>query len=179
MWVAFNNKIARFVGYETGMGASLTVANLGIVFSQLGERTLVIDGNFRKPYQHALFAKANDVGLTDILAGRASLACVQKVENLVGLPLLSAGTPAPNPQELLGRPLMAQTMEQIASDYDVVLVDSGPLSFTSDSQLLGAVCKGIVLVSRVGVSKARDAVRLHKIVKTTGAEIMGVILTEW
>jgi protein-tyrosine kinase len=178
-WFSQGHKFAQFAGYETGIGASLTVANLGIVFSQLGERTLVMDGNLRKPYQHALFGKANDVGLTDVLAGRASLSCIQKVENLVGLSLLSAGTPAPNPQELLGRAQMAQTMSQLALDYDVVLVDSAPLSFSSDAQLLGAACKGIVLVSRKDYSKARDAVKLHSIVKTTGAEILGVILTEW
>jgi protein-tyrosine kinase len=178
-WFSQGNKIAQLVGYETGIGASLTVANLGIVFSQLGERTLVIDGNLRKPYQHTLFGKTNDAGLTDILAGRATLDCVQKIESLVGLSLLSAGTPAPNPQELLGRPQLAKTMASFAANYDVVLVDSAPLSFSSDAQLLGAVCKGLVLVSRIGVSKARDTVRLHKIVQTTGAQVIGVILTEW
>ena len=177
-WFSLGNKLAMFAGYESDIGCSLTVANLAIVFSQLGERTLVIDGNLRKPHQHKLFGKENERGLTDLLVQRATTDCVQKIESLRGLYLLTAGTAAPNPQELLARPQLLRTLSSLQLDYDVVLVDSAPLSESSDAQLLGTLVKGLVMVCQKDRSKMRNTEKLHAAMKMTGAELLGVILTE-
>ena len=138
----------------------------------------MIDGNLRKPHQHKLFGKENERGLTDLLVQRATTDCVQKIESLRGLYLLTAGTAAPNPQELLARPQLLRTLSSLQLDYDVVLVDSAPLSESSDAQLLGTLVKGLVMVCQKDRSKMRNTEKLHAAMKMTGAELLGVILTE-
>lgn len=177
-WFAVGNKSVMFASHEPGAGCSLTVANLAIVFSQLGERTLIIDGNLRRPRQHELFGLQNNSGLSDILAQRADLSAVQKVDSLLGLHVLSAGAAAPNPQELLGRPQLAEVLEEANRQYDIVLIDTAPVSESSDAQLFGPLARGAVLVLRKNTTPVRSAEKLNAAMKLTGAKTLGVILSE-
>ncbi len=68
---AEHRQILTIVGAERGEGRSYLAANLAVVFSQLGERTLLIDANLRTPRQHQLFKLENRLGLSTLLAGRA------------------------------------------------------------------------------------------------------------
>src|SRR5690606_25049337 len=86
-----------------GEGCSELAANLAVVFSQMGERTLLIDANLRFPDQHIIFNLKQPRGLSDILIGRNDLSVASKLDSLSGLSVLGAGTIPPNPQELLNR----------------------------------------------------------------------------
>jgi len=176
-WFSAGNKFVMFACFDSSVACSLTVANLGIVFSQLGERTLIIDGSLRQPCQHTLFGLTNDCGLTDVLAQRAGLDCIQKVGNLIGLYVLSSGTTAPNPQELLGRPALAGVFDAVKDQFDIVLIDTAPLAGSSDAQMLGPLAKGVVMVLQQGATRARNAVKLNAAIQLTGAERLGVILS--
>ena len=177
-WFSAGNKVVMFASHEANPACSLTVANLAIVFSQLGERTLVIDGNLRSPQQHSLFGMPNDVGLSDILAQRSDIGAIQKVPHLVGLYLLCAGTTPPNPQELLGRPRLGELVQSVEYEFDIVLIDTSPLKESSDAQLVGPVAKAVVLMLQKHVTRARGAERLHAAMKVAGAETLGAIVTE-
>ena len=93
-WVSGGNKTICVAGYENETAVGWLAANLAIVFSQLGERTLLIDANLRSPQQHQLFRLENRAGLADVLASRARLDCAQRIGHLLGLSVLTAGTPA-------------------------------------------------------------------------------------
>ena len=175
-WTSAGNKFMMFVCYEPSSACSLSVANLGIVFSQLGERTLIIDGNLRQPRQHALFGLSNDCGLSDILAHRADMDCIQKVESLIGLYVLVSGTSPPNPQELLGRPALAGVFDSVRDEFDVVLIDTACLAGSSDAQIIGPLAKGVVMILREGTTTARSAAKLNAAMQLTGAERLGIIL---
>lgn len=177
-WFSAGNKTVMFASFESNAACSLTVANLAIVFSQLGERTLIIDGNLRSPRQHRLFGLPNDSGLTDILAQRANTGVIQKVENLLGLNLLSAGTSAPNPQELLSRSQLGKLLQEVQQAFDIVLIDTAPLNESSDAQLIGPLGKAVVMVLKKNTSTARGAEKLNAAMKVTGAERLGVILVD-
>ncbi len=176
-WFSVGNKFLMFACYEPGWNCSLNIANLGIVFSQLGERTLIIDANLRQPHHHTLFGLSNDCGLSDVLAHRANLDCIQKVESLIGLYVLVAGTSAPNPQELLGRPALAGIFAAVKDEFDIVLIDTACLGGSSDAQSIGPLAKGVVMLLREGTTTARNAGKLNAALKLTGAERLGVILT--
>ena len=97
------HKSLAVVSEARGDGRSYIAANLAVVLSQLGGRTLLIDADLRNPSQHALFGLENRIGLSAVLAGRAGAEAVQRVAELGSLSVLPAGVAPPNPQELLAR----------------------------------------------------------------------------
>ena len=84
-WFARGRSALAIVGVEPGDGASIFASNLAVVFSQLGEQTLLVDANLRSPHQHEVFALKPRHGLSDVLAGRADLDVIARVPAFVDL----------------------------------------------------------------------------------------------
>jgi protein-tyrosine kinase len=95
-WFAHRKGLV-IVGVDCGDGASLFAANLAVVFSQLGENTLLVDANLRNPSQQNIFDIGVQQGLSDLLAGRIGLEAVVRIEEFVSLSILPAGTRPPSP----------------------------------------------------------------------------------
>ena len=100
---AEERQVLTIVGAERGEGRSYLAANLAIVFSQLGERTLLVDADLREPRQHYLFHLENQIGFSTLLAGRSREEAIVRIPDLAGLSVLPAGPTPPNPLELLNR----------------------------------------------------------------------------
>jgi chain length determinant protein tyrosine kinase EpsG len=147
-WFGRGRKALAVAGVEPGDGASLFAANLAVVFSQLGEQTLLVDANLRTPRQHEIFALKQRAGLSDVLAARAELDVIEKVAPLMDLSVLAAGTLPPNPQEMLARSSFAGLNLNLESRYDVVLYDAPACSLGSDALALAARVGGVLLVAR-------------------------------
>src|SRR4051812_26212274 len=105
-------------------GRSFIAANLAVVFSQLGSRTLIVDADFRAPRQQAIFNVPDRFGLSSVLSGRADLSAAIPVTGMTGLAVLPAGPLPPNPLELLSRPAFAQFLAKTQAEYDVILIDT-------------------------------------------------------
>jgi protein-tyrosine kinase len=147
-WFARGRKALVVVGVESGDGASMFAANLAVVFSQLGESTLLVDANLRTPHQHEIFDVSGRQGLSDVLAGRADLDVIAKVPAFIDLSVLTAGTQPPNPQELLSRSSFGTVNTQLESRFDVVLYDCAAYSAGSDSLAVAGRAGGVLLVAR-------------------------------
>src|SRR5438552_6732065 len=98
---AEQRQVLTVIGTENGEGRSYLAANLAVVFSQLGERTLLIDADMRTPRQHRIFNIPDRIGLSAVLSGRAGRGAMVPVPAFGTLSLLPAGACPPNPQELL------------------------------------------------------------------------------
>jgi chain length determinant protein tyrosine kinase EpsG len=159
-----------------GEGRSYLAANLAIVFSQLGERTLLIDADLRHSRQHELFHLDNAIGLSTVLAGRAGTVSVQRVPSFIDLTVLTAGPTPPNPQELLGRSVFVQMLAKFAEAFDVVLIDTPAGSPYADAQTLGARAGGALMVVRQDHSSANEAGLLGGRLTQTGVNIVGSVL---
>src|SRR5258706_9391931 len=107
-------------------GRSFVAANLSVSFSQLGQRTLLIDADFRAPRQQSIFNVPDRFGLSSALSGRADLTVASPVAGLTGLAVLPAGPLPPNPLELLSRGNFGALLARAATEYDVVLIDTPP-----------------------------------------------------
>ncbi|GEM_PF-6338423 len=105
-WFGSGRKTLAIASVNPDDGASMFTANLAVVFSQLGEKTLLVDANLRSPQQHRIFNLPSGQGLSDILADRAELDAISRIAPFIDLSVLSAGTLPPNPQELLSLPLL-------------------------------------------------------------------------
>jgi chain length determinant protein tyrosine kinase EpsG len=178
-WFARGRKSLVVVSVSPTDGASNFVANLAVVFSQLGEHTLLVDANLRTPVQQEVFGLKGRQGLSDILAGRANADVIAKIDSFVALSVLSAGTQPPNPQELLSRPAFGGLNEQLASAYDVVLYDVASFSAGADLMAVAARAGGVLLVVRKNHTGLNDIASLSEQLERNGIEIVGTVLNDF
>ncbi|MBK7649306.1 MAG: chain length determinant protein tyrosine kinase EpsG [Betaproteobacteria bacterium] len=171
------HKVLAVVSAGRAEGRSFTAANLAVVFSQLGERTLLIDADLRNPRQHNLFRLENKLGLSSLLAGRAELAeATIRIPGLIDLSVLPAGATPPNPQELLARPVFNALMATAAGQYDIVVVDTPAGTDTADSQTIAARTRGAVVIARKDVSSAPAMKTFVSSLQHGGVAVIGTVL---
>lgn len=161
-----------------GEGRSFIAANLAVVFSQLGERTLLIDADLRHPGQHRLFGLGERQGLSNLLLGRVGLECIARVPQFRSLSVLGAGSQAPNPQELLAGPRLSQLLERAAAQFDVVIVDTPAAGETADGQIVASRTGAGLLVTRRGRTLARPLQQLRRSLRDSGASVLGTVLND-
>ena len=178
-WFNESNKALAIVSANAGEGGSYLAANLAVMFSQLGERTLLVDANMRDPRQHVIFNLKENRGLSDIIAGRAGLDVVSHVEHFEDLSVVGAGTIPPNPQELLSRASFSYFMNQAANQYDVVLVDTPPATGSADAQAIVTRCGGALLVSRLNRTRLADITEVRNQIAVTGALVVGAVINDF
>lgn len=164
---------------ERGDGRSFIAANLAVLFSQLGQRTLLIDADMRNPRQHQLFGIENRSGLSAILSGRSGVADVQRIPSLVDLSILPSGAMPPNPQELLGRPTFPHMLREFGDAFDVILIDTPSDHDYADSQTAAARAGAALVVARKDVSHAGAVGNLVDSMKQTGVMVLGAVLNEY
>jgi len=178
-WFNEDCKSLALVSANSGEGCSHLAANLAVVFSQLGEHTLLVDANLREPRQHKIFNLGETRGLSDILAGRASMEAVTRVKSFVDLSVLGAGTIPPNPQELLGRSTFSEFMKQATNHYDVIIVDTPPVAQSSDAQLTAMRCGGALMVSRLNHTRISELSSVRDQITLSGARVVGAVVNDF
>ena len=172
-------KALAIVGTERGEGRSYLAANLAVVFSQLGERTLLIDADLRHPRQHALFKLDNRGGLSALLAGRADEGAVKAVEGFVGLSVLTAGATPPNPQELLGRASFPPLIERALREHDVILVDTPAAECGADAETIAARARAALLVARRNHSRVPALQALSASLAGVNTAVVGAVMNDF
>ncbi|HXN46806.1 MAG TPA: CpsD/CapB family tyrosine-protein kinase [Bryobacteraceae bacterium] len=132
-------------------GKSFSAANLALAESQMkGNLTLLCDFDFRRPAMHNLFQIERSPGATDYLLGQAPLAaCMKRVEGS-SLYLMPAGSAVKNPLELLNLKEAKSLLQELPKTFNWVILDSPPLLFSADANLLGTMTDGTILVIRIG-----------------------------
>ena len=134
-------------------GKSFTAANLAISQAQLaGKRVLLADFDFRRPTVNATFQIPGQLGLTDYLTGKASLSEIFYQIADTNLFILPAGGAVPNPLELLNLAQCRTLIDDLRNHFDWVILDSPPLLFAADGNLLSTMCDGTILVVRIGTT---------------------------
>jgi len=161
---------------ERGEGRSYLAANLAVVFSQQGQRTLLIDADMRHPRQHQLFSLENRIGLSSILSGRAGTESIQRVPSLLDLSVLSAGAPPPNPLELLGRPAFGEMLRELARQFDVILIDTPAGDECADAQTVAVRAGAAVIVTRQNTSRVAKVRDLLGLLSEARVHLLGTVL---
>jgi chain length determinant protein tyrosine kinase EpsG len=177
-WFDTGHKALALVGATLADGSRYLAANLGIVFSQLGERTLIVDANLRLPQLHTLFNLGTPLGLSDLLAERGDLSAVARIPGFVDLSVLPAGTRPPNPAELLSRGNMAELLATLAERYDVILIDTPPAREAVDFQTVAARAGGALIAVRRHQARLDEVAGIRDKLKAAGAEVVGAVLSE-
>jgi succinoglycan biosynthesis transport protein ExoP len=158
-------------------GKTTTASNLAVAMAQMGERVLLIDTDMRRHNLHKVFATDNLIGISDMVLDPSNVAAgVKTLSQIPNLSVITGGTVAPNPSELLGSRTMRELLDQFRKQYDRIILDSPPFLAFSDPLVLSRMADGVLLVVWGGVT-SRDSIR-----KTTQAiagingKIIGVVL---
>jgi capsular exopolysaccharide synthesis family protein len=146
------------------------------VFSQLGQRTLLIDADFRAPRQQGIFNIPDRFGLSSALSGRADLSAASPVSGITGLSVLPAGPIPPNPLELLSRGSFAALLGRAQGEYDVVLIDTPPATEYTDAQCIAYRAGDVMLVSRKDETRLADTERTVRDISDASARIVGTLM---
>ncbi|HAT29781.1 MAG TPA: chain length determinant protein tyrosine kinase EpsG [Janthinobacterium sp.] len=183
MWRWFDTGAERrtlaIASGERGDGRSFLAANLAVVFSQQGQRTLLIDADMRNPRQHLLFSLENRGGLSSILSGRNGVDAVQRVPALLDLTVLTAGATPPNPLELLGRPVFGELLAEFSRQFDVILIDTAAATEGADAQTVAARAGAALIVTRQNVSHVAKARELVGLLADARAHVLGTVLNNF
>ncbi len=175
---ADQRQILTVVGAEPGEGRSYLAANLAVVFSQLGERTLLIDANLRTPRQHELFKLKNSTGLSTLLSGRARDEAIIRITDLTSLYVLSAGPVPPNPLELLSRSTFVEFLARMRAMFDMVIIDTPALSVGEDAALIAMRTGAALAVARSTQTRASAFSDMVQGLMYSGVTVVGSVLNE-
>ena len=159
-------------------GRSFIVANLAVVFAQMGQATLVIDADMRNPSQHKFFRCENRVGLSTLLAGRCGVECLHRVSAFPRIFVLTAGPTPPNPLELLEKPEFVQLLASADANFKVVIIDTPAGVLAADARLIGSRAGANVLVARSGHTRSKNGESLIQALEADKTNQLGVVLNE-
>jgi exopolysaccharide transport family protein len=158
-------------------GKTTTSINCAVVLAQKGVRVLLIDADLRRPSIHKTLGMGPRSGLSNVLTGSASLQqTITRSPILPNLSILPAGTPPPNPAELLASPNMRQVLEELRGQYDHIVVDTPPTLSVTDAVVLSPRADAIVLVIRSGQTTKQALRRSRDILMQVNAKVSGVLL---
>jgi chain length determinant protein tyrosine kinase EpsG len=174
-----NQRVLAMVSAGNGEGRSYVTANLAVAFSQLGERTLLIDADMRRPRQHQIFNVANRIGLSAVLSNRANGEAVVPIMEFGRLSLLPAGAPPPNPQELLSRARFSMLLHDLRSQYDVILIDTPPAALYADAQTVAFRAGNAIVLARKDHTRVADTKGVIRALSDAGANVIGTVFNAY
>ncbi len=157
-------------------GKSTTVANLAMSMAMEDKRVIIVDADLRRPSQHKLFKVDSSPGLTDILLGTHRIDQVLRPTGVPNVQLLPAGTPPPNPAELLGSREMQRLIDQLKEISDLILFDSPPTLAVADSVVLSSRVDGVLLVIAFGETKKANTRKAQELLARANAHVLGTVL---
>jgi protein-tyrosine kinase len=171
-------QVLTVVGTERSEGRSHLAANLAVVFSQLGERTLLIDADMRCPRQHELFLLQNKVGLSTVLSGRSRDEAIIRITDLAGLYVLPAGPVPPNPLELLSRLNFDEFLIHVRATFDVVIIDTPALSTGEDAAMIAVRTGAALAVARTARTRVGAFNDMVQGLMNAGVAVVGSVLND-
>ena len=175
---AEQRQVLTVVGTERSEGRTYLAANLAVVFSQLGERTLLIDADMRHPRQHELFLLQNKVGLSTVLSGRSRDEAIIRITDLAGLYVLPSGPVPPNPLELLSRLNFDEFLIHVRATFDVVIIDTPSLSSGEDAAMIAVRTGAALAMARSGETRVAAFNDMAQGLMNAGVAVVGSVLNE-
>ncbi len=160
---------------SAGEGKTTIVVDLALSLAGAGVRTLLIDGDLRKPRVAATLDLDSSIGLTTVLLGSVEiLDALQPVRD--NLDVLTSGLQPPNAAELLQSNTMRVTLDKLRSLYDVVLIDSPPVLPVADAPLLATLADGALVVLRYGKTTVEQWETARDRLRQVDASVVGVVV---
>lgn len=154
--------------------------NLAMTLAESGKMVALVDCDLRKPVLHRYLKAGHNVkGVSNILSNQCTLSeALEELKNYK-MTFLPAGTPPPNPSEMLSQPQMKAMVDALRAEYDFVIFDAPPVSVVTDAAVIGRYVDGALFVVRSDYAPT-DAVRsaIRKL-QDAGVKVLGSVLTRY
>ena len=161
-----------------GEGKTTTASNLAAAHAEQGKRTLLIDGDLRRPSVHRNFNLPSVTGLSNALMGEIAWRDARiHVEQTPNLDILPAGPPSRRAADLVGRGL-TELLEDAASEYDLVVLDAPPLLGFAEPLHMATAADGVLVVARAGHTSRKAVATVLATLTRLRAHVVGVVLNE-
>ncbi|MEW5703924.1 MAG: polysaccharide biosynthesis tyrosine autokinase [Pseudomonadota bacterium] len=158
-------------------GKSSLASALARLAAKAGQKTLLVDGDLRRPAMHKKFGLPSKPGLVEYLLGEADLKAVLLRDDANGAYVITAGRSVPNPTDLLGSEKFGNLIQGLRKQFDLVLIDSPPVLAVSDSRMLARHADTVLFVAQ-WASTRREVVRMGLTqLASTGVHIAGIVLS--
>jgi tyrosine-protein kinase Etk/Wzc len=167
-----------------GEGKTVVSSNLAATVAHQGKNVLLVDADLRRPMIHKAYELNRRNGLTNILVENARLEDVVQTPGngegpaLENLHVVTAGSKAPNPAELLVGDAMQEFMSRVRDAYDLVIYDSCPVMFLTDNAALANTVDGVTMVIAAGDTKKKVVQRAHKQLLSVNGNVIGTVLNK-
>jgi capsular exopolysaccharide synthesis family protein len=158
-----------------GEGKSTTAINIALALAEADHKVVLVDGDMRRPKLDTYLDLIGSVGLSTVLAGRASLHEVLQTTRFPGLTVLTSGALPPNPSELLASLAAKKLLSELSGEFDYVIVDSSPLLAVTDAAILAAESDGVLVIAKFAKTKREQLAQSVGNLTHVGARILGAI----
>jgi capsular exopolysaccharide synthesis family protein len=161
-----------------GEGKTTTAVNLAVAHAQQGKRTLLIDGDLRRPSVHRNFNLPSVIGLSNVLMSEIPWREARiTIDGLESLDVIAAGPPSRRAADLVGRGL-TELLEDAASEYDLIVLDAPPLLGFAEPLQMATAADGVLVVARAGQTSRKAVASVLATLTRLRAKVVGVVLNE-
>ena len=159
-------------------GKSTVASHFAIANAKAGHKTLLIDGDLRRPSLQKVMDLESEKGLADVLSGNTSWksALVQK-SGVANLDILLAGSASVRGPELIG-PLLDQLIEEASKSYDLVVLDSPPVHGFPEPLRMATAVDGVIIIALAGRTNRKALAATVAVLARLRAHILGVVLNQ-
>lgn len=170
-------KVVCFTSCMPNEGKSTISYEISKAFAEIGKKTLLIDADLRKSILREKYESGIvKHGLTNFLAGKASLDEALCKTDVPGLTIMFSGPVPPNPSELLGSRKFTTFVEKAREHYDMIIIDTPPLGSVIDTAVVSKVCDGAVIIVAAGRVSYRFVRKIKQQLEYAGCRILGCVL---
>jgi len=170
-------KVIMITSARPQEGKTTTSINTAIVLAQKGVRVLLIDADLRRPSIHKTLGMGPRSGLSNVLTGSATVQqTITTSPILPNLFIMPAGTPPPNPAELLASSNMRDLILELREQFDHIVIDTPPTLSVTDAVVLSPRADATILVIRSGQTTKQALRRSRDILMQVNAHVAGVLL---
>src|SRR5208283_1980768 len=161
---------------EPGEGKTTLAVHLAAAHAARGKKTLIVDGDLRRPSVHAKFNIAQHEGLSNVLTGELNWRDVlHSIDGRPNLSILPAGPGSHRAADLIG-PRLSELLDEFAKDFDLVILDSPPLLGFAECLQMASAADGVLIISRAGETKRKTVATVVSTLQRIRANIIGVVL---
>jgi tyrosine-protein kinase Etk/Wzc len=165
-------------GSSPSLGKSFISKNLGAVLAQVDKRVVLVDADLRRGHLHKEFGIERAVGLSEYVAGQASLEDILKTTTVPKLWVVTTGQIPPNPSELLMHARFEVLLSELAARFDAVIVDAPPVLAVSDAAIIGRHVGATLMVARAGKHPIRELEQAVKRLNQAGVQVKGFVFND-
>lgn len=168
-------KVLLFTSCFPREGKSTIAANLAISHALRGDKVLLIDGDLKRPVVHKSFDLKKEPGLSDVLTGQKKIGDALLTSEVENLSVLTAGHDAPSPGDLLESQVMADLLEGVREQFDMIIIDSPPVAGIADALILSRSVDGICLIVDRGKTPIDAFSKVVALLDQVQAPILGIV----